>query len=490
MRAFASSLSAWRSLERQQGTKVPHDIVYSLAVVAAIGEPHGLELVAEERVPDRRPHGFDAVFVSVLDSRCMIGTAEHFDRWGLALDRRERSPSDPLVWAGGQGLANPRLYDLVADLIVLGDAEDPLPQLLGLWHAGLRGHRFLESAAGVAGVYVPSVHDPARDRVALSVSSDIGASLRSSISVSHDGTRRIEIARGCRYKCTFCSLGWRAPVRENTADQIVAEIRRSPKRVHLQAGDAESHSGISEIRSALREHGGLDQGWTGRLDSLFLNPDVSTPGSKRYAFGVEGVSERLRRAFGKGYLTNERLIADTATFLSTIEGDTVGRAAWHLIAGLPTERPEESLDLVRVVTSIQRRQRGRKKRVLSLHWQPFQPLPWTPAQWFGCGGGARSQIAVMRAAERDPWLPLRQLGGRTDDMAKVCTTLARSHGEGAVRLLAGLRSKVTPEQAESLAGVGYGSLDPDDDLPWDFIDGAYSRAQLRRAYDVTLRRLE
>jgi hypothetical protein len=270
---------------------------------------------------------------------------------------------------------------------------------------------------------------------------------------------------------------------------IVAQIRRSPKRVHLQAGDAESHSGIGEIRSALREHGGLDQGWTGRLDSLFLNPDVSTPGSKRYAFGVEGVSERLRRAFGKGFLTDQRLINDTVAFLATIQGDTVGRSAWHLISGLPTERNAEALDLVRVVTAIQKRQRGKAKRVLSLHWQPFQPLPWTPAQWFGCGADARQKIAIMRSAEKDACLPLQQLGGRTDAMARVCTVLARSSGDGALRLISALRSRVTPEQAQALAGIGFGALDVQSDLPWDFIDGAYSKAQLRRAFDVVVSRL-
>ena len=130
MRALASSFSAWRLLEQQEGTKVPHGLVYSLAVVESIGRPYGLELVAEESLTDRSARGFDAVFISVLDSRCMIGAASHFDRWGLALDRRDRSESDPLVWAGGQGLANPRPFDLVADLIVVGDAEQPLPALL------------------------------------------------------------------------------------------------------------------------------------------------------------------------------------------------------------------------------------------------------------------------------------------------------------------------------------------------------------------------
>ena len=107
-------------------------------------------------------------------------------------------------------------------MIVVGDAEQPLPALLELWHSGARGQAFLELAAAVPGVYVPSVHDPARERVRLSVSDDIGASLRDEISVSLDGTRRIEIARGCTEGCRFCQAGMiYRPVRERDPEAIV-----------------------------------------------------------------------------------------------------------------------------------------------------------------------------------------------------------------------------------------------------------------------------
>mgnify|MGYP000508826753 FL=1 len=52
-----------------------------------------------------------------------------------------------------------------------------------------------------------------------------------------------------------------------------------------------------------------------------------------------------------------------------------------------------------------------------------------------------------------------------------------------------MTSKVTPEQAASLAGIGFGPLELDAPLPWDFIEGAYTREQLRRAYDVCAARL-
>lgn len=488
MRAFASSFHAWKSLEKQENVKVPHGLVFPLAVVEAIGRPHGLTLAAEEHTPEG-PDDFNAVFISVLDSRCMVEAAKHFRTWRLPFRRQDRSAAHPLVWAGGQGLHNPMPFYDVADLIVIGDGEDPIPALLALWERHADRDGFLAAASTVPGVLVPAHHDPSEVTIVQSVASDIGITLRENISVNTNGQRRVEIARGCQYKCTFCSLGWRTPVRENTAEQIIATIKRSPKIVHLQAGDAESHSGIGEIRSALREHGGRDNGWTGRLDTLLDNPDV-VGSNKKYAFGVEGVSHRLRAAVGKGYLTDERLIADTCTFFASIEGDGKGRGAWHVIAGLPGERPQDTLELASVVRAIDERRRGKTPRNLTIHWQPFQPLPGTPMQWCAGGSGARRQAATMRSAEGLPWVPMRQLTGRTDAMALVCVILARSDRRGADLLEALADRCVEADGAAQIAGVGCGALDPDALLPWDFVETWQPKTTLRRAYDVMMRRLQ
>lgn len=502
MRAFASSFHAWKQMEETEGTKVPHGLTFPLAVVEAIGRPHGLALAAEEHTPDG-PAGFDAIFLGVLDAHCMLRAASHFAAWGVPFRRRDRRPVGryPLVWAGGQGLHNPLPLAPCFDLAVIGDAEDPLPALLDLRarHGNTAG--FLAAAATVPGVFVPDHHDPREATVAQSVSADVGITLREDIRVSRIDHRRVEIARGCRYKCTFCSLGWRTPVRENDADAVLAAIRQSPRMVHLQAGDAESHSGIERIREGLRTHGGFDTGWTGRLDTLLENPDVTVDGNKRYAFGVEGVSWRLRSAVGKGYLTDERLAHDTATFFrnveasdTTVEG-TRGRAAWHLIAGLPTERVDEARDLIRVIEDIDRRRasprygRGRPFN-LALHWQPFCPLPGTPMQWCGVGGGVRKRAPLFEPlARRLPRVRVWTHVGRTDDVAKLTTTLARADERGADLLEALARGRVTPDNAVALTGSPYGALDPDAPTPWDFVQQHYGRDVLRRAYDVMMRRL-
>ena len=380
------------------------------------------------------------------------------------------------------------LYD-VADLIVIGDAEEPLPKLLRLWERHGNAAGFLVAASTVRGVFVPAHHDPREAVIEQAVARDIGITMREEIVVNTDGTRRVEIARGCQYKCTFCSLGWRTPVRENSAADVIATIGTSSRKVHLQAGDAESHTGIVEIRAALAAHGGRDQGWTGRLDTLLDNPDTEIPGHKKYAFGIEGISHRLRAAVGKGYLTDERLIADTLAFFGRVEESSAGRGAWHLIAGLPTERREEVLDLLAVVTEIDRRWRGKRSRNLMLHWQPFQPLPGTPMQWCAAGAGAGKLAGYLRGAERQDWVRVRQLTGRTDDVARVCTILSRSDTRGADLLDAMADRRVTSDEARAITGATDGALDPDAPLPWDFIRQHYGRDKLRRAYDVMMRRL-
>lgn len=496
MKVLGSSFGAWRSIEQNHGLKVPHGLVFSLAVVEALGRPHGLEMVAEEDDP-RRSGNYDAVFISVLDSRNMVTALKNFRSWRIPFRRADRRPIGkyPLVWVGGQGVHNPLPLAPAFDLCVIGDAEDPLPALLALWERHGNSDAFLSAAATVPGVFVPEHHNPRETTIVQSVASDISVTLNNVIDVSHNKTRRIEIARGCRYKCTFCSLGWRTPVRENPTEAIVAEIRRSPKLVHLQAGDAESHSGIDQIRATLRQHGGHDQGWTGRLDTLFENPDQTIPGQKRYAFGVEGVSYRIRRAVGKGYLTDERLENDTIRFFESLLPDSTGkpsagRAAWHVIAGWPTEKPQETIDLLRVVNRIVDRWHGKPTKRLAIHWQPFQPLPGTPAQWCAAGAGAKKQAAFFEFSKKEsPWVYLTQQGGRTDLMCLVTTILCRSDERGADLLEAMDRGRVLPEQAEAITGATHQALDPDAPLPWDFVAQHYKRDVLRRAYDVMMSRL-
>lgn len=491
MRVFASSFKSWRMLEETHDVKEPHGLIFPLAVLGAIGAPYGLEMVAEEFTQEPVT-AFDSVFISVMDSRCMIEGGKSFRDWGMPIRRQDRDGRWPLVWAGGQGLHNPLPMADVFDLYVHGDAEEPLPELLEAWDAvGGDRERFLDRAAAVESVYVPSRHVLGRDRIRQAWAKDISITLKHSIQVSHNGQRRVEIARGCQFKCGFCSLGWRSPVQENSAAEIIPVIEAAPKIVHLQAGDAESHPEIGVIRAALRQHGGRDNGWTGRLDTTLSNPDARVPGTKRYAFGVEGVSARLRRAVGKGYLTDARLIRDTVDILNKTEERFYGRAAWHLISGLPMERRNEVNDLKRVIRGINDGLHGTTRRNLALHWQPFQPLPGTPMQWFGCGGGVLEKARQCKDLEKLPRLRVTQATGRRDYMAAATTILSRATPAGGARMLEMMAEWDRPELAtlREVAEADEYDLPIDQPLPWDVFDYAYPREVLERAYRATVKKL-
>lgn len=482
MRAYGSSLGSWGLLEQQVGTTGKHGLAFPLAVIQAIGAPHGLTIDAEELCLF---DNHDAVMITVLDSRCMIEAGKHFAEWGIPLRRRDRDGS-VLVWAGGQGLHNPCPFAEIADVILVGDAEDSLPLMLELWNTHGNTDEFLKEVASVPGVWCPKFGEYP---VTQQVSSDVGVSLRNNISVSLDGMRRIEIARGCKSACAFCSLGWRAPLRENPVDEILQEVEVSGRRVHLQAGDAESHSGIAQIREGLTRLSVMDQGWTGRLDSFFEHPDVGeVSGQKRYAFGVEALSHRIRRAIGKPKLTDDYLVDATVAYLSRVDEKSVGRACWHVIAGLPTETLSDVQSFGKVLQRIN--DKLHVKRNLEIHWQPFQPLPGTPMQWCAAGGGARKLAARLKSWEHMPFLRMRSFPGRGDEMAIMCSILARSDKRGVGVIEAYRDGVLTTALARAITGTSEHELDPSDPLPWDFVQHSYSRHILERAHSVMMRRLK
>lgn len=480
MRALASSLGAWRSIEKQEGIKHVHGLTFPLAVVEAIGRPHGLELVADEQTSEQ-VDAFDAVFVSVMDTRNLVDVGDHFRRWKLPVRAAARS-GRPLVWAGGQGLFNPRPFGAVADLIVVGDAEPSLPQLLDLWGTHGNGATFLRAAAAVPGVWVPSVHD-ADQQIDRGVAEDISVTLTNHIDVSANATRRVEIARGCKFNCSFCGLGNRQPLRENPGEAIIAEIKKSPKVINLQAGDAESHTDIVAIRQALKAHGGHDTGWTGRTDTVHTDDEIDA--NKRFAFGVEGMTWFTRRIAGKGHLTDDRLVSDTVRTLDAIQGDWKGRIAWHLIAGFPGEQSDDVFDLLDVLHRIN--DEIRKPRNLSLHWQPFSPTSGTPLQWFATGGGARRLAGMIEDGFNGRRLGVIHRTGRTNDMARLCTVLGRAD-ERAVDVFELQRPSV--DDAMAATGATWQTLDPNEPLPWDFAVTPEQRSTWRKRFGWAQAQLE
>lgn|SRR5512145_34210 len=478
MRALACTLDTWDAFARVTGRTETEGLTFPLRILEIIGEPYGLELDYAKKLD-----GHDAVFVAVHDFSSMLSIGKALRKLKLPLLSADRSKVHPLVWMGGQGTRNPLPLADIADLIVLGDAELSLPLLLGLWDRHGNGREFLRAAATVAGVFVPSIHNEAEVTLRMGWSNDIRSSLQGR-SLATEQHARVEISRGCKSKCAFCGLGWMGPARHNSIDDVRAAIQCVPS-VHLQACDAEAYPDIVRLREWMRGRGIKDTGCTSRLDS---NHDARSEFlfDKLFNFGIETVTERVRRRIGKSRLTNEFIVEAMCGLYERqrVRSEPCERTNWHMISGLPGESAEDTWELAQTVRRLdaemlQRRLTGQ----LTIRWQPLMPCPGTPSQWLAVGPCSEPWgRALARHIGRTYCLKLEHGTGRRERKHMLTCLLARSDRRGAKLIAAESKAQVSTESAALITGATTEELDTGSPLPWDFVEGYYTRRLLEIAH--------
>jgi hypothetical protein len=519
MRSLCTSLGAWDTIAKDtQGT---HGKTFPLAIVSAVMESAGQpepDCFEGWAGPPPVARDYDLLLVSMMDPRHMWALPGWLDAVRCPRLASARGAGDPLVIVGGQAATAPAPIEAMADIVFIGEAEAGLPALLRALDAtraaGLPRPAQLEVCAGLPGVFVPSVHRREREFEIVQVyADDIGITLRQRLDVNLRTIHRVEIARGCKgpahtvsrdptknAACGFCVLGWRSRYRENSAEDIAAALAATAaeghREVHLSAGDAEGHSQIEALRGFVRDHGLRDHGWTGRLDTV---RDCSVSAGKQFAFGLEGASHRLRAAIGKGRLTAEYVIEKLGAFWQA--GGR--RTMLHLIGGLPSEGPDdhrEYSDLLRALEDLSYTIPGGEPIHLQIGRQPFGPLPHTPMQWFAPG---LTTDALGEAAK--PYLGGRLLNvydksGQSEPDALLNAVVMRGGAEVLPMLMDG-RPRLRPGRAmrgQFAAWVRSYGLEPerylgawdvDAPTPWEFVQSAFPKAEVRKAYHRIARML-
>lgn len=496
MRSLCTSLGSWDTIEGERR----HGVTFPLAIVGAVMEAEGFE-------PPRSWEGdaedggavtardYDLLLISAMDSRHFWRVPGWLRQIGVAPRWAERDEADPIVVVGGQAATAPAPIERFVDVVYIGEAEAHLGDLLRCLSsgraAGWSRDRILDAAACVPGCLVPR-HRPHWHSVEQVYADDISITLNNRLWVNHRKIHRVEIARGCQSKCGFCALGWRSRYRENGAEAIVEALEGTQsmgvREVHLSAGDAEAHSGIVQIRDAVRSGGMRDYGWTGRMDTV---RDCSVSAGKYFAFGLEGASHRLRAAVGKPRLTDEYIISSMSQYWQ------VGgrRVMWHLIGGLPGTTPQDVQAYEALLDGTRRAasELGVELR-LDIGRQPFGPLPHTPMQWFGPGIETSELGQAVRPYLRDPVLRVTDKAGQSVRAALLNTLVMRGGEEVSDLLEHGYpRLSEAPIVARrqfrdlcrrwGLDRSRYiGEWDPDDPTPWEHVRSAYDVSSLRRAY--------
>lgn len=494
VRMLATSLGSWDTIETGQRHK--HGITFPLAILQASLMDAGLPAFAVWE-GDERPAGtardYDALLISAMDSRHFWRVAPWLREVGCPVRSKDRGEADPIVVMGGQAATAPAPVEHMVDVVYVGEAEAHAADLVLTIERGRAGgwsrDRILEACAAVPGCLVPS-HLPTGHVVRQVYTDDISVTLRERLWVNHRKIHRVEIARGCKSRCGFCALGWRSRYRENSADSIeaalVATREMGVREVHLSAGDAEAHSEIVRLRAVVREHGLRDHGWTGRLDTM---KDCSVSAGKQFAFGLEGMSHRLRRAVGKGRLTDDYIVSEVEAYWRA--GGR--RMMFHLIGGLPTEGDEDEAQWASLMERLAHAVPG-ERQYLEIGRQPFGPLPHTPMQWLAPGLTTERIGRVSARYRQHPILSVTDKSGQSYRDALINAVAMRGGREVGPLMEAGPpRLKAGPagllRWRSWLRGAG---LDPghylsawptDAPLPWGHIQSAHDQGALVRAHD-------
>lgn len=395
-RWLLTSLGAWDTIEGEHR----HKLTYPLAIVGRVLERCGHAYASWEGEVESaagNAQGFQVVGIGAMDPRHFWRVAPWLRAAGIADLSAERGEQDPIVIIGGQAVTAPRPIFPFVDVVFVGEAEaglDAVTVEIDAWRAGRSRRATLEAIAALPGCLVPSAL-PAGHIVRQIYASGLSISTEHLLSVSKASNPRIEIARGCKgpagvvlpperwAACGFCVLGWRRPYQEAPADAVIraatAVRKAGARQLHLSAGDAEGHSQIRQIREHVDALGVRDNGWTGRLDTI---DDCHVQPGKLYAFGVEGVSYRIRRAVGKPRLT-EKVIVDGIAAYWKAGGR---RLLLHVIGGFPTEGPADYEELEALMAALGGAAASVPETVhVTVGRQPFNPMPHTPMQWFAPG---------------------------------------------------------------------------------------------------------
>ncbi len=245
----------------------------------------------------------------------------------------------PRVIVGGFNTFNPVPFSSYADSVVCGDGEEILPSVLEGEDPGFAWH----NAPALRGF----CHET-------------------------NGIARIELARGCKFRCRFCAVAHLKPYREiPMADISQALESTKAKRVSLFAPEPTFYSQDAELTAICHGLGKIRVDSDVRLDRLSLRSD-SVP-----RVGIEGLSERLRKSVNKPY-SNEKIIEAVRQAIAD------GRKGlfMYFILDLPGEAEEdweEARGLFRKLGELP----GAGQFILKPSPSVFMPSPHTPMEFDG-----------------------------------------------------------------------------------------------------------
>ncbi len=437
----------------------------------------------------------------------------------------ERNIDQPLIIAGGPCTCNPEPIADFFDAIVVGDGENVVVEMTGVWlrwKEEIRADKesLLKRWSQIEGVYIPSFFEVhIDDRGIQTVAprySDYTNVRRAVVSdldkipfpekpivpfgkPVHDRLR-LEVARGCTRGCRFCQAGMiYRPVRERSPQHLLSMSARSTA--------ATGYEDISLLSLSTGDYGciiPLMEGLMARFASD--NVAVSLPSLRAgtltpelmalikkvrktgFTIAPEAGSQRLRDVINKNI--TEKEITDTVKDAFNMGWQVI---KLYFMIGLPTETTDDLEALVDLVKKLRKiKGPGGRRGKINVSVATFIPKSHTPFQWAG-------QISLAESRSKINWLhdrlrlPGIQFKWQNPEVSRLeglwsrgnrrlSRLLVRAYKKGcrfdgwSDKFSYRLWQEALEEEGLDPDIFATGKQDLDEPLPWDHIDSRVSRS--------------
>lgn len=364
---------------------------------------------------------FDFLGITIQYEMCYTNILQILDLAQIPMLAADRSDDDPIVMGGGPCVYNPEPLADFFDLFYIGEGEVNNLKLVDLYQeckkAGLGRREFLKKAAGLQGIYVPSLYEVTynEDQTIASftpVCEEAPATVVKAVVEDMTGPEYLkkpvvpflkvtqdravlEVMRGCIRGCRFCQAGMvYRPRRERNAEELLQaaeEILKNTghEEISLSSLSSSDYSGLGELVNGLIEacnehHVNLSLPSL-RIDSFSLDIMSKVQDIKKSSltFAPEAGTQRMRNLINKGLTEEDILDGSRKAFAG---GWT--KVKLYFMLGLPTETKEDMVGIAELANKIAAEYfdvipKPERKGMVAITSSTsfFIPKPFTPLQW-------------------------------------------------------------------------------------------------------------